>query len=167
MKIASVFSLFLLIPSIVFSQSEECKCCSENHKAFDFWVGEWKVTNPDGSLAGTNTIKKIQDDCILQENWSGTSGNTGASINFYNLRTEQWEQLWIDNSGTHLKLKGHRSGNKMILSSDEFTGDDGKEYVNRVTWSFNEDGTVRQFWEILHDGKTVNVAFDGLYTRVE
>jgi len=167
MKITTVFSLFFVIPMLVYSQSEECKCCTENHKAFDFWVGEWEVTNPDGTLAGKNTIQKIQDNCILQENWQGASGNTGTSTNFYNLSTGQWEQLWVDNSGLHLKLKGNRIGNKMVLSSDAYTGTDGGEYINRITWSLNDDGTVRQLWEVLQDEKVVNIAFDGLYTKVD
>ena len=152
---------------MTFSQSDECTCCTADHKAFDFWVGEWKVTNPDGSFAGNNTIKKIQDQCVLQENWIGAGGTTGTSMNFYNRITGQWEQLWIDNSGTPLQLKGNRIANKMILSSDEFTRADGKKYINRITWSLNEDGTVRQLWEVLQNKKIVNVAFDGLYTRVD
>ena len=167
MKLPIVISLFLIIPLLTFSQSDECTCCTADHKAFDFWVGEWKVTNPDGSFAGNNTIKKIQDQCVLQENWIGAGGTTGTSMNFYNRITGQWEQLWIDNSGTPLQLKGNRIANKMILSSDEFTRADGKKYINRITWSLNEDGTVRQLWEVLQNKKIVNVAFDGLYTKVD
>ena len=160
-------SMVLILFSIVLgnAQNENCKCCTESHKAFDFWVGEWEVTNPDGSKAGTNLIKKVQDHCILQENWIGASGNTGTSINFYNLKTGQWEQLWVDNSGTHLKLRGNRIDNQMILSSDEFLHTDGKNYVNRITWTNNSDGTVRQLWEVLENGEVVNTAFDGLYTK--
>ncbi len=165
MKFALVISLFLLAPILANSQSEACSCCTEAHKAFDFWIGKWKVTNPDGSLAGTNTIEKVQDDCLLLENWVGTSGNKGTSMNFYNLKAKQWEQLWVDNTGSHIKLKGNRTGNKMILSSDEFTSSDGNKYVNRITWSLNDDGTVRQLWELLQNEKVVNVAFDGLYVK--
>ena len=163
----ALFSTVLIFFSVICgnSQNENCNCCSEPHKAFDFWIGEWEVTNPDGSKAGTNLIEKIQDQCILQENWIGASGNTGTSINFYNLKTLQWEQLWIDNSGTHLKLKGNRTEDQMILSSDEFKHTDGKNYVNRITWTKNSDGTVRQLWEVLEKGEVVNTAFDGLYTK--
>ena len=74
------------------AQSNDCVCCTENHKAFDFWLGSWKVTGKDGSLAGTNFIKKVEDDCILTEHWVSADGkNTGSSTNFYNLKTKQWE----------------------------------------------------------------------------
>ncbi|MFH6602062.1 hypothetical protein ACEZ3G_01125 [Maribacter algicola] len=167
MKNILFFSLFLLAPILVNSQSEVCNCCSESHKAFDFWIGKWRVVNPNGSMAGSNTIEKIQDNCLLLENWVGTSGNTGTSMNYYNLSTKQWEQLWVDNTGSLIKLKGNRSGNQMILSSDTFTRSDGTEYVNRITWTLNDDGTVRQLWELLENDKVVNVAFDGLYSKME
>ncbi|MBN4070436.1 hypothetical protein JYT76_02030 [Olleya sp. AH-315-F22] len=150
------------------AQTNNCNCCIENHQAFDFWIGTWIVTNPDGTLAGKNTIKKIQDNCILQENWTSAKGNyTGTSNNFYNYSTKQWEQVWIDNQGLSLHLKGNRIGNQMILSSDELTNKKGNKFINRITWTNNEDGSVRQLWEIIKDGKVASVAFDGLYKKVK
>lgn len=165
-KQLSIFT-FLFLGLFAYGQTESCACCTENHTAFDFWEGKWEVTNSDGTKAGTNTIEKIQGGCILKENWIGSSGSTGTSLNFYNLKTEQWEQLWVDNSGSHLKLEGNRVRNKMILSSEEFTHTNGKDYINRITWTLNEDGTVRQLWEILEKEKVVNIAFDGLYKKVQ
>ncbi|WP_223198109.1 hypothetical protein [Maribacter arenosus] len=151
-----------------FGQEEKCACCTEDHKAFDFWVGSWLVSNADGTLAGRNTIVKSENNCVIQENWTSTqAGFTGISTNFYNQITKQWEQLWIDSTGGHLKLSGNRIGNQMILASEEFENKMGVLNRNRITWTMNEDGTVRQLWEILEGEKVVGVAFDGLYERVE
>ena len=164
---------FFLISVLIFSSwmafsQDNCPCCTENHEAFDFWVGEWQVINSDGSLAGTNTIIKVEDNCVLQESWKSANGNsTGTSTNFYNTSTGQWEQLWVDNYGFHLKLKGNRANNQMILSSDEFTGANGKKSVHRITWTLNGDGTVRQLWETLQKNKVISTAFDGLYKKIE
>jgi hypothetical protein len=148
------------------AQTKPCNCCTEQHRQFDFWVGEWTVTNPDGSAAGTNTIVKIQDNCILQENWKSANGNfTGTSNNFYNHKTKQWEQIWVDNQGQSLHLKGNRIGNQMILQTDEETNIEGKLFYHRVTWTLNADGTVRQYWEIITNSTEVTVAFDGLYQK--
>ena len=148
------------------AQTKSCNCCTEQHKQFDFWVGEWTVTNPDGSAAGTNTIVKIQDNCILQENWKSANGNfKGTSNNFYNHKTKQWEQIWVDNQGQSLHLKGNRIGNQMILQTDEETNIEGKLFYHRVTWTLNADGTVRQYWEIITNSTEVTVAFDGLYQK--
>lgn len=145
-------------------QNNSCSCCSEKHSEFDFWVGEWTVTNPDGSKAGHNTIIKTQDKCMLQENWiSATAGYTGTSSNFYNVKTKQWEQIWIDNQAGTLHLKGEKVGNQMILKTDVEINEDGESFYHRVTWTDNADGTVRQYWETISKGKAIVVAFDGLY----
>ena len=105
---------------------------------------------------------------MLMESWSSAkAGYTGTSLNFYNRNTQQWEQLWIDNAGAHLKLKGNRQDNHMILISGEFKNNAGLLVRNRITWTQNDDGTVRQLWEVLHGDKVLNAAFDGLYRRVD
>ncbi|MCL6265190.1 hypothetical protein [Flagellimonas myxillae] len=164
-KLILIVGLFAIAP--LFGQnSTPCNCCTENHKAFDFWIGDWTVSNAtNGAPAGTSKIRQEEGGCVIRENWvSASSGYTGTSLNFYNATAERWEQLWIDNSGAYLKLKGNRTGNKMILASDPFDKD-GKKLVNRITWTANEDGTVRQLWEILEGDKVINTAFDGLYKK--
>ena len=161
-----VFFLSLMLNFSTYAQSEDCACCTPNHLAFDFWVGDWEVFLEDGSLAGTNFIVKDQDNCILRENWvSAKGGFAGSSTNFYNKQTGQWEQLWIDNSGSHLHLRGNRIGNKMVMLTDEIPVENKEPYVNRISWTYNEDGSVRQLWEILVDDKVTNVVFDGIYRK--
>lgn len=164
--INTIAILFFVISG--FAQNSNCGCCTEKHSEFDFWIGNWAVTNPDGTAAGTNQIDKIQNHCIIRENWTSAKGNfTGTSNNFYNAKTKQWEQIWIDNKGGSLHLKGNRVGNKMILKTEEETNKDGKPFYHRVTWTLNEDGTVRQYWETITNNKDVTVAFDGLYKKVD
>ena len=169
MKAQAIF-LFIAISFSTLSaqnQKQQCTCCTENHSEFDFWEGNWEVTLPNGNKAGNNTITKIQGNCILQENWvSATPGYTGTSTNFYNTTTKQWEQLWVDNQGASLHLKGNKIGNQMILKTDDAVNKDGNIFNHKVTWTDNKDGTVRQLWETItktDDGETVVVAFDGLY----
>ncbi|WP_237561762.1 hypothetical protein [Flagellimonas algicola] len=156
----------MAIGSVSAQNTDSCNCCTESHKAFDFWIGDWAVSNAtNGNPAGKSKITQEEGGCVIRENWtSATSGYTGTSLNFYNGVKERWEQLWIDNSGASLKLKGKRIGNQMILSSDPFDKD-GKMLTNRITWTANEDGTVRQLWEILEGEKVVNTAFDGIYKK--
>ncbi|MFD1614301.1 hypothetical protein [Gelatiniphilus marinus] len=166
MKCFKLSILFLLVVSIGFAQSNNCFCCTEKHKEFDFWIGSWTVTNPDRTVAGTNRIDKIQDNCIVREQWISAKGNyTGTSNNFYNAKTKQWEQIWVDNQGAILHLKGNRVGNQMILKTQTKTNKDGNPFYHRVTWTSNPDGTVRQYWETITSNNKVSVAFDGLYKK--
>lgn len=162
------FVFILSFSSIKAQNTTTCNCCSETHAEFDFWIGKWNVTNPNGSSAGENKIEKIQSNCVLRENWtSATAGYTGTSYNFYNAQKKQWEQIWIDNQGGNLHLKGHRKGNQMILQTDEAKNDKGEPFIHRVTWTENDDGSVRQLWETITNGEKITVAFDGLYKKAK
>ena len=44
-------------------------------------------------------------------------------------------------------------------------GPDGSQVIHRITWTPNEDGSVRQHWQTRRDGDAWNTAFDGLYVR--
>lgn len=148
------------------AQTNSCNCCTEKNSEFDFWLGSWSVTGPKGKQVGTNTIDKIQGNCVLRENWTSASpGYTGTSYNFYNSKIDQWEQIWVDNQGGVLHLKGNRKGNQMILQSDELQNDKGEPYFHRITWTLNDDGSVRQYWETITKDKDTVVAFDGLYKK--
>jgi len=160
-----ILLIILLVAFTANAQEEACNCCTEAHAEFDFWVGTWNVT-ANGAPAGRNVIIKVQDNCAIQENWtSATPGYTGTSNNFYNAQTKQWEQIWIDNQGQSLHLKGNRIGNQMVLTSDVLINQQGEKYRNRITWTHNDDGTVRQLWEILDGDPVTSVAFNGLYTK--
>ena len=158
--------LVLLLP-ITATAQQQAGCSSDAHAEFDFWVGQWQVT-ANGKPAGNNTISKIENGCVVRENWSSaTSAYTGTSYNFYNQTTEQWEQLWLDNQGGFLKLAGTRKDNQMILQAAPAKNEEGAEVIQRITWTANQDGTVRQLWEALTAGKDPQIAFDGLYKKAE
>jgi len=140
--------------------------CSDAEKAhqFDFWVGEWEVFS-DGKLAGSNSIRPILDGCVLQEMWSGAQGSAGSSLNFYNPQTDKWHQFWVWRNGTTLNLAGGLENGRMVLQGDSKSRT-GEAMRNRITWTDNPDGTVRQFWEVSKDqGETWQTAFDGLYKK--
>lgn len=165
MRFLTLISLLLFTIGLS-AQQADCGCCTSTHEAFDFWIGEWEVFQPDGQLVGTNTIIKEQQGCMLRENWvSSNTGFTGTSSNFYNQIKGRWEQLWIDNSGSYLHLYGNRVGDQMILLSEAIPREQKGSYVNRITWTANADGTVRQLWEILVNDEVEKVVFDGLYKR--
>lgn len=158
--------LFMSMGLTSIAQNDNCNCCTPQHEAFDFWIGDWEVTNPQGVKVGENKIIKEQDNCLLIENWVSANGqSTGTSQNFFNRKTKQWEQLWIDNQGGYLKLKGSRIANQMILRTDEEQNKDGKSFYHRVTWTANDDGTVRQLWETIVENNKTTVVFDGLYKK--
>ena len=132
-------------------------CSTEAHRAFDFWLGQWEVTTPAReNWSARSSITLDNNGCSIHEAYSTPSGYAGRSVNFYDAANDRWHQTWIDNQGAPLYLEGGPSSGDMVLS-------DG---VNRITWSMQEDGRVRQHWETTaDDGKTWTTAFDGFYRR--
>ena len=162
-----LFLLLFFIPHVFFAQnsSGDCNCCSEAQKAFDFWIGEWVVYNTQGKEVGTNNIVSLQDHCVLQENWVSPN-STGSSFNYYDLKSASWNQIWMDNKGNPLVLKGGMKDGKMQMQDEYLEQSDGQKYCNRISWEPKKDGSVVQTWELLDEtGKAVRVVFKGIYKK--
>ena len=84
----------------------------------------------DAKVLGKNTISKNETyaNCLVMEAWEGTGISRGTSYNYYNRTDKTWNQVWVDNSGFSLTLKGNRVGNSMVLKSELLTGQKGKYY---------------------------------------
>ena len=135
-------------------------CQSAEYRQFDFWIGEWEVFLPGGKKAGDSRIESIAAGCALLENWSGNGGFSGKSLNSYDSEDKRWHQSWVDSSGSRLELVGSYADKRMVLSSAPGST------VQRIAWSVNDDGSVRQLWESSVDGgKAWAVQFDGKYVR--
>jgi hypothetical protein len=143
-----------------------CPCCEEPYRQFDFWLGDWIVYSK-GKMAGFNKITKIEGGCILRENWKSVdSGYTGTSYNFYDQSVKKWKQVWIDNQGSVLELSGELVRNQMTLVSQPRKDKTGRTVINRIIWTNNTDGTVKQLWEVSEDGGiSFSPIFEGLYRK--
>lgn len=138
-------------------------CVTAEYRFFDFWIGEWEVTTPQGQPAGASRISKTQGGCVLLEEWTSSSGGTGTSFNTYNTQKQSWQQFWVDAQGTVLEISGGLVEGAMVMTSDR-----DQTPIQRITWTPNDDGSVRQHWESSSDGgQSWSTAFDGIYRRVK
>ena len=48
--------------------------------AFDFWLGEWDVHDPEGNHIGRNSITDLYGTGALAEHWRGDRGVEGHSL---------------------------------------------------------------------------------------
>ena len=138
-------------------------CAAPEHRAFDFWLGEWEVRTPDGNVAGTNRITQ-EYGCVLHERYDTGKGYSGESLNVYDAGRKVWHQTWVDSSGSLLLLEGGLRDGAMVLEG-ETTDVDGAITKHRITWTPKPDGSVRQFWQSTDQSAQWVVAFDGTYTR--
>jgi hypothetical protein len=142
---------------------DEGRPCSEpEHRQFDFWLGEWEVRDPEGTLVGHNRISRLFDGCGLLEEWRGVSGLRGTSLNVYAAGRGHWHQTWVDAGGTLLLLDGGLRDGAMVLE-----GTTPGPRHHRISWSLvdGDPDRVRQLWETSPDGQAWSVLFDGRYKR--
>ncbi len=142
-------------------------CNTEEYRQFDFWQGQWDVTSAGtASPSASNEISRKHGGCVLLEQYVA-GAFTGMSLNFYDANTQKWHQTWMSNSGGALNIEGGlNEKGQMVLSDADLPSSKITNTINRITWTPNPDGSVRQFWENSADGgETWSVAFDGLYTK--
>ena len=166
-RISLITYLVVVLISTACAQdkADDCTCCTPEFDQFDFWIGDWMVTDSTGKELGSNIIHEIQDGCGLQENWT-SKGMTGTSYNFYNSADKSWNQLWIDNKGGSLELKGSFSDGQMKLKSELIPGDKVDYYYNEIIWTPNEDGSVTQTWNIMSkENNLISTVFEGIYRK--
>ena len=139
-------------------------CAAPENRQFDFWIGDWRVFKPDGSFAGMNRISLEYGGCVIHEHYATGKGYSGESLNIYDPSRKVWHQTWVDSGGLLLTREGHWDGKSMVMEGSAPTPG-GALAKQRITWTPNADGSVRQLWETA-DAKSVwTVSFDGTYTK--
>jgi len=162
------FFMFLTLSSIVatsaYSQETAPNPCEvPDASQFDFWLGEWNLTWPaeqsggkEGDIgAGTNSISKMLDGCVVRENFnSPTTGFRGHSVSVYDAKKSRWQQTWVDNSGGYLLFTGEFKAGQMILETEPFAR--GEEtLVNRMVFRNVTPDSLDWDWQTSKDrGKT-------------
>ena len=146
-------------------------CADPQQKQLEFWVGEWDLTWPGdkpGQLEhGTNSIRRLLDSCVVQENFSGGDAMhlRGMSLSIFDTRARKWKQTWVDNEGGYLDFVGEFKDGQMILARNAVRPD-GTKVIQRMVF---KNITANEFdwnWEASKDGgKTWEVMWPIHYKR--
>jgi hypothetical protein len=106
-------------------------CAAEQQHELSFWVGEWDLTwpgtKPGEVQRGANSIRRVLEDCVVEENFSGGDEMhlRGKSVSIFDTRAGKWKQTWVDNEGSYLDFVGEFINGQMILGR-ELTGPDAR-----------------------------------------
>lgn len=152
------------VPAHTPASSPTPACVAPEFRQFDFWLGHWKVTNPQGKQVGTSEISRVSEGCAIREQWTSASGSNGMSINYYDSADHKWHQDWVGGDGLILHLQGKLVDSAMVLSGQSKTT--RGIVLNRITWTLLPDGTVKQEWRSSPDnGGTWETSFVGIYQK--
>jgi hypothetical protein len=148
-------------------------CAAAEPKQLEFWVGDWDLTWPgekQGQIDhGTNSIHRLLDNCVVEENFSGGEAMhlRGLSVSIFDTWARKWKQTWVDNEGGYLDSVGEFKDGQMILARDAVRLDGTKE-IQRMVF---KNITANEFdwnWEASTDGgKTWRVMWPIHYNEEE
>jgi len=145
-----VSALTLILASSLHGATQEDKpagpCSSDAYHQFDFWIGDWEVTDGNGVVQGRNIISREEYGCLLVERWTSAAGNTGQSYNFYSPDTQLWRQVWVS-GGAVIDYTGGLTETGSMKLEGEIINRNGTTAPFTGEWTLNEDGSVTQHFE--------------------
>jgi hypothetical protein len=125
-------------------------CRSASHRAFDFWVGEWTTTRPNGLSGGESSVSVVLNGCAIDERYNG---GTGRSLSRYDRASGLWQQDYIDTTGFTLRLTGTLDSTGAMRMADSIRAiPNGPALASTFVWTPSPTGTVRQIWNFSLDG---------------
>lgn len=134
------------------------------YRQFDFWIGEWDVTDKGKKIANSS-IQRIVGDCVVFENYFQLDGYVGKSFNFFDAALGKWRQIWVDGLGKVSEFIGEYKDDAMRFEGETHRSD-GNKMLRRMTLSKLGPDRVRQYSErSLDGGKTWAAGIDFIYIR--
>ncbi|HEX7316954.1 MAG TPA: tetratricopeptide repeat protein [Pyrinomonadaceae bacterium] len=133
-------------------------------KQLDFWVGHWDV-QVGGQSVGTNVIERLEEGCLIMENWSGRGGSTGRSMNFFNPSTNKWRQSYISNNEVIWEMSGEFKDGVMLLEGEMYAPGSAPVMVRVKFYNLSPDSVRHTQDNSTDGGKTWTNVWDSTYIR--
>ena len=134
--------------------------------ALDFWVGAWEISWPGGGH-GTNTLRRILDDRVLEESFEGrdpASALLGRSLSIKEA-DGRWRQTWVDSSGSYLDFVGVEVDGRIAFQREAVVR--GAAVLQRTVWLDVTADAFRWEWQRSGDrGATWTVVWAIDYRRL-
>ena len=150
--------LYIIFLSALFSNSVHAQNAIIPEKAFDFWLGNWEVSweHADSTKGhGVNSVKKILDKTVIQENFKIIEGNwagfKGKSLSVFSPAEKTWKQNWFDNQGGYYSFTSEITDKERIFQTKpEIKGD--SIIIFRMVFYDIKDNSFTWDWESSVDG---------------
>lgn len=150
-----------------FAAADTSSCAANpQHRALDFWLGDWSINVPNESTTATSKVTLELDRCVVVERWDGGDGHNGENLFGYSADDASWHGFFADSQGrVHVFLHGEATPGSAIFTGPSRNAD-GKTELNRITIRRVSENQVEQLWQKSADGgKSWHTVFQGEYTR--
>lgn len=142
-------------------------CDGPEYRRFDFWIGDWDVFEADarGEPAQARaTVERVAGGCAIRERYEQADGLVGESLLSYDAAHARWQQTWVTNRGSLMRIAGTSMEGAMVLEGETHLKD-GTSVRQRITWR-KEGSDVRESALVSKDdGRTWTSAFDMVFRR--
>ncbi|MDQ2680888.1 MAG: hypothetical protein M3Y21_07700 [Candidatus Eremiobacteraeota bacterium] len=160
----------LLFVTIVFLvatiATAKAGCNAPEFRQFDFFIGNWLVTNKAGKRFASDRVTREFDGCGIWERWYGDSGSRGAGYSGYIPARKLWVQTFVDNDGDVLVFQGERKGRSLVIRGMSYPKQ-GIVEQNVVVFRPISKDEFEEYWTVAQSGESPRVAFDGFFHRVK
>lgn len=149
-------------------QRRPAGCTAPENRQFDFWLGEWDVSNSGTTaLVAESSITLADQGCVILEYWRPFQGASGHSINGYDAVAKEWRQTWIDATG-RITPYGGTVQNGTLFMDDRSNPSPASAQFKKRRMNFRpiDPNTVRQWGEGWDEAKQAwVVTWDLTYRR--
>jgi hypothetical protein len=140
-------------------------CDSPDHRAFDYWVGEWVVSDTTGRHIANSSITSVSRGCAIAEHWRPLRGAEGRSLSWFEPKDGRWHQQWIGGDGWIARFAGGVTDGELTMTEAAHPATAAPP-IARMRWMRVGADTVRQvMWQSRDAGGTWTPAFVGVYVR--
>ncbi len=159
-----ILLLALLIVTKTTGHGSPVVCTAPIYHQFDFWVGQWTVTNSSGKVVGTDTVTRELNGCIIYERYVDAGDNSvGIGLSGVQFGNRAWHQTFMDDAGAVITLDGSFHNGKMELRGTNYPA--GSPLMSDGIWMLHGN-VVEEIWKVSTDGgRTWKVRFDGFFHR--
>jgi len=151
------------ISAVATRESGKSNCESPEFRQFDFWVGDWDVSDVQGrSVVARVRVRSILNGCALLEEYRNSAGFEGQSVSAYDAVRQVWHQNWVTNRGQLLTIEGRWVEGAMELSGSDRLPD-GTERQVRGTWRVTREGVRESAMRSTDGGQQWTPWFDLIF----
>ncbi len=112
------------------------------YRDLDFLVGAWEFFTMDGRKIADQTYSSRERGCLVLEDWTTLSGETGTGMNFVDPFSGRWRQVWMS-PRFHLDYSGGLvEPGVFVLEGRMFPNDGSGASEIRGVYTQQSDGSV-------------------------